>query len=65
MKKSYPKRGFGSMTPEARSAIASLGGHAAQARGTAHKWTVESGKAAGRLGGLASAAKRRQVKGIV
>ena len=44
-------RGLASMSPEARSRIASLGGKKAHALGTAHKWTAEEAQAAGRIGG--------------
>lgn len=46
------KRGFALMNPEQVSRIASLGGKAAHAKGTAHRWTSEEAKAAGRKGGL-------------
>jgi hypothetical protein len=46
-------RGFASMTPEKRRGIASKGGKAAQALGTAHKWTSEEAQYAGHKGGLA------------
>lgn len=42
--------------------IASLGGKAAHAKGTAHEWTAETAKVAGRKGGLASAASRKAKK---
>jgi hypothetical protein len=45
-------RGFASMDPKKRSSIASKGGKEAHRRGTAHKFTSESGRAA--------AAKRRK-----
>lgn len=41
------------MTAENRRRIASLGGKAAQAKGTAHQWTPEEARAAGRTGGRA------------
>jgi len=47
-------KGFASMTPEERSRIASLGGKAAHAQGTAHKWNSETAKIAGRKGGSIS-----------
>jgi general stress protein YciG len=58
-------RGFGSMikTPEGAAKvrrIASKGGRAAHEQGSAHEWTVDEARAAGRKGGLASAAKRRE-----
>jgi uncharacterized protein len=39
------------MSPEQRRRIASLGGKAAQRKGTAHKWTREEAIAAGKKGG--------------
>lgn len=47
------KRGFASMTPEQRKAIASKGGKAAHEQGTAHRWTREQAIEAGRKGGKA------------
>ena len=44
-------RGFASMSPEKKREIASKGGKAAHAMGTAHKWTSEEAQAAGRKGG--------------
>ncbi len=46
-------RGFASMSPEKQKEIASKGGKAAHAKGTAHKWTSEEAQAAGRKGGKA------------
>lgn len=43
-------RGFASMTKEKQREIASKGGKAAQAAGTAHRWTSEEARAAGRKG---------------
>jgi len=53
------KRGFASMTAEQRKAIASKGGKAAHAKGTAHTFTPEEAAAAGRKGG-STASKRRK-----
>jgi uncharacterized protein len=53
-------RGFASMTVEKKREIASKGGRAAHALGTAHKWTSEEAQAAGRKGGSIS---RRRPKG--
>ena len=47
-------RGFASMSPEKKREIASKGGKAAHALGTAHKWTSEEAQAAGRKGGSIS-----------
>jgi len=48
------KRGFGSMSPEKQREIASKGGRAAHMKGTAHEWTTETARAAGRKGGQIS-----------
>jgi general stress protein YciG len=47
-------RGFASMSSEKKREIASKGGKAAHALGTAHKWTSEEAQAAGRKGGSIS-----------
>ena len=47
-------RGFASMSSEKKGEIASKGGKAAHAQGTAHKWTSEEAQAAGRKGGSIS-----------
>jgi general stress protein YciG len=48
------KRGFASMSPEKQREIASKGGRAAHEKGTAHEFTSEEAKEAGRKGGKAS-----------
>lgn len=45
------RRGFASMDPEKQREIASKGGHAAHEKGTAHEFTSEEARAAGRKGG--------------
>ena len=55
---------FGSMDRVRQKEIASLGGKAAHAKGTAHTWTSEDAKEAGRRGGITSAARRRARGGI-
>jgi len=50
-------RGLAVMTPERQRAIASLGGKAAHAKGTAHTFTRASAATAGRKGGRAAHAK--------
>lgn len=45
------KRGFAVLSAEQRSKIASMGGKAAHAAGTAHKFTKEEARAAGLKGG--------------
>ena len=52
-------RGFASMTAEKKREIASKGGKAAHAMGTAHKWTSEEAQAAGRKGGSISRRRPR------
>lgn len=47
-------RGFASMNPEKQREIASKGGRAAHNQGTAHEWSSEEARAAGRKGGAAS-----------
>lgn len=44
-------RGFASMDPSKQREIASKGGRAAHQKGTAHQWTSEEARAAGRKGG--------------
>ena len=53
-------RGFASMDREKQREIASKGGKAAHQKGTAHEWTREEARAAGRKGGLTSSRKREQ-----
>ncbi len=47
------RRGFAAMSPEKRAEIASKGGKAAHAKGTAHQFTTEEARAAGFKGGKA------------
>lgn len=54
------KRGFAAMDPERQKAIASKGGRAAHEKGTAHEWSGEEAKAAGRKGGTAKGVNHRQ-----
>ena len=46
-------RGFASMDPDKQRLIASKGGQAAHKKGTAHQWTSEEARMAGRKGGRA------------
>lgn len=46
-------RGFGSMDPKRQREIASEGGRAAHEKGTAHEFTSEEAREAGRKGGRA------------
>ncbi len=47
-------RGFASMDREKQREIASKGGRAAHTLGTAHEWTSDEARAAGRKGGATS-----------
>jgi uncharacterized protein len=52
-------RGFASMDPQKQREIASKGGRAAHMQGTAHEWSSEEAREAGRKGGAASRNSRR------
>lgn len=54
------RRGFAAMSSEKQRAIASLGGKAAHAKGTAHEFSPEEAREAGRKGGLAAQRARQQ-----
>jgi general stress protein YciG len=56
-------RGFASMDPAKQREIASKGGKAAHQKGTAHEWTSEEARDAGRKGGIASHRRRREQLG--
>lgn len=51
-------RGFAALPKERVQAIASAGGRAAHAQGTAHRWTSEQARAAGKKGGVAPHVRR-------
>ena len=53
-------RGFASMDRAKQREIASKGGKAAHQKGTAHEWTSEEARDAGRKGGIASHQRRRE-----
>lgn len=53
------RRGFASMPQDKQRSIASKGGKAAHAKGTAHEFTSEEARAAGRKGGQARQRKNR------
>ena len=57
-------RGFASMDRAKQREIASKGGKAAHQKGTAHEWTSEEARDAGRKGGIASHQRRREQAGI-
>lgn len=50
-------QGFASMNPDKQREIASKGGKAAHAKGTAHEWDSEEAREAGSKGGKAAHAK--------
>lgn len=58
-------RGFASMAPERQRAIASKGGKAAHDKGTAHEWTSEEAREAGRKGGLAQHRRKANQHGAI
>ena len=54
------RRGFAAMDADKQREIASKGGRAAHEKGTAHEFTSEEARAAGRKGGQASGGARRR-----
>jgi uncharacterized protein len=56
------ERGFAVMDPERRRRISSVGGKAAHEKGTAHEFTRDEAREAGRKGGRARAAARAERK---
>jgi general stress protein YciG len=58
------RRGFASMDPERQREIASKGGKAAHQKGTAHHWTAEEAREAGRKGGHAVSRDRKHMAAI-
>jgi uncharacterized protein len=57
-------RGFASMDRERQREIASKGGRAAHSKGTAHEWTPEEAREAGRKGGTAVSRDRAHMSAI-
>lgn len=57
------RRGFAVMDPKRVSEIASKGGKAAHAAGTAHEFSRDEAREAGRKGGYATHARRKAAKG--
>lgn len=57
-------RGFASMDSEKQRSIASLGGRAAHRLGTAHEFSSEEAREAGRKGGEAVSANRAHMAAI-
>ncbi|MBD2355359.1 stress-induced protein [Tolypothrix sp. FACHB-123] len=58
------KRGFASMDEDKQREIASKGGHAAHEKGTAHEFTSEEAREAGRKGGEAVSQDREHMAEI-
>ena len=56
--KPKPKRGFAAMDPKLVAEIASKGGKAAHEKGTAHQFTSEEAREAGKKGGVAPHVRR-------
>ena len=61
--KRKPSRGFAAMDPQRQREIASRGGKAAHQKGTAHEWTSEEAREAGRKGGMASHRRKQEQQG--
>ena len=55
-------RGFASMDRHKQREIASKGGKAAHEKGTAHEWSSDEARPAGRKGGMASHRRRMQTQ---
>jgi general stress protein YciG len=53
------------MSPEKQREIASKGGRAAHEKGTAHEWTADEARLAGRKGGQVSRGGRGRLVGAV
>jgi general stress protein YciG len=58
------KRGFASMDPSKQREIASKGGRAAHSKGTAHEFTSDEARVAGRKGGEAVSRDRAHMSAI-
>src|SRR5687767_15860017 len=58
------KRGFASMDPSKQREIASKGGRAAHSKGTAHEFTSDEARVAGRKGGEAVSRDRAHMAAI-
>lgn len=58
------RRGFASMDPERQKEIASRGGRAAHEKGTAHEWSSDEARNAGRKGGVSVSRDRAHMAAI-
>jgi uncharacterized protein len=57
-------RGFASMDRIKQREIASKGGKVAHEKGTAHEWTSEEARRAGRRGGMAGSRRRAETEDV-
>ena len=57
-------RGFASMEPDKQRRIASEGGRASHEKGTAHEFSADEAREAGRKGGLAVSRNREHMAAI-
>jgi len=64
MENGKSRRGFASMDAAKQKEIASKGGRAAHAKGTAHEFDSSEARAAGRKGGMAVARNREHMAAI-
>jgi general stress protein YciG len=58
-------RGFASLPPDVRRDLASKGGREAHRRGTAHRWSREAARVAGKKGGQAGGNGQRRPRSTV
>ena len=58
------RRGFASMDPARQREIASKGGRAAHEKGTAHEWSSDEAREAGRKGGVTVSRDRAHMAAI-
>ena len=58
------KRGFALLAPEDLQELARQGGRASQANGTANRWTSETARVAGRMGGSTISRDREHMRAI-
>jgi general stress protein YciG len=58
------RRGFASMDPSRQREIASKGGRAAHEKGTAHEWSTDEARDAGRKGGVTVSRDRAHMSAI-
>ena len=58
------KRGFALLAPEDLQELARQGGRTSQANGTANRWTSETAREAGRMGGNTISRDREHMRAI-